>query len=757
MTVVDVDLRLLGIRHHGPGSARAVLDALESLRPRMVLVEAPADTTDALAWIGTAGLEPPVALLGHARSMPARAVFAPFAIFSPEWCAVSWANHHDVEVRAIDLPWAVSMALPASAADDAERPRDPVAELAAAAGDPDPERWWEDVVEHRRSGPAALEAVGEAMAEVRREEPTGPSDQLREAYMRRAIRTAIRDVTRAAEQARSSGSLAPDLDPTPVVAVVCGAWHVPALDPALTTVSDDAARLRGLPRTTVDTSWVPWTHRRLAAPDYGARVAHPGWYHHVFEHPGPDGVARFLVDAARLLRGAGIDTSPDHLVAATRAAEVLAVMRGRPRPGLVEALDSLEAVTGGLPIVLERLVLGDAVGRVPPEAPQAPLLRDVAAERRRLRLRPTAGVQVLELDLRTPTGLGRSRLLHRLDALGVGWGVSEEGRSSTGTFRETWRLHEDPETAIRLVERSAYGVTVAAAASAYLADRARAATDPADLARMVDLALLADLPDAVGPLVSELASRAASAPDLGRVIDALAPLARAQRYGDVRGTQAAAVAVVFDGLVVRVLAGLSAAARSLDDDAAVTFVDRLSAVAAALALADHPARGTDLDRVLRALADPPVDGRVHGAVQGRAARLRYDRRSATPAETVRRLGRALTPGTPVPAGARFLDGFLGGGGTVLVHDRGLLEVIDAWLCGLEPEAFAEVVPLLRRTFGTFGTVERRRLGALLAGPVPDRDQGSPVDTELDPARVALALETVRHLLGLVVHPSAVEP
>ncbi|MCF8248073.1 MAG: hypothetical protein K9J46_23150, partial [Saprospiraceae bacterium] len=36
-------LHLLGIRHHGPGSAKAVLSALEANPPDCLLVEAPAD------------------------------------------------------------------------------------------------------------------------------------------------------------------------------------------------------------------------------------------------------------------------------------------------------------------------------------------------------------------------------------------------------------------------------------------------------------------------------------------------------------------------------------------------------------------------------------------------------------------------------------------------------------------------------------------------------------------------------------------
>ena len=496
--------------------------------------------------------------------------------------------------------------------------------LAAAAGEPDAERWWDDVVEHRGDGLVAFEAVADAMAAVRSGTVPSLGEARREAHMRRAIRAAVNDGYAT-------------------VAVVCGAWHVPALDTAATPAATDNATLRGLPKVKVGVSWVPWTHRRLAAATgYGAGVRHPGWYDHVFRHPGPDGVTRFFVDAAQLLRGAGMAASPDHLIAASRMAETLSVLRGRPRPGLDEVLDSADAVMGGLPLVRRRLVVGEAIGEVPAGAPQVPLARDLLARQRRVRLKPKAEPAVVELDLRTPNGLARSHLLHQLVALGVGWGALEEGRGTSGTFRETWRVAWEPELSVRLVELAAHGTTVEQAATNRLVERAANADGLLELAAALDLALLAHLADAVEPIVVQLSARAANDPDVGQLMAALGPLAHAQRYGDVRATDVSALRTVFDGLVVRVLAGVVVACASLDDAAARVMVERLSGVQAALALVDHPARHAGLTEVLGHLAD----GRAHGLVQGRATRLLHDGDDWDAARVERRLSRALSSGTP---------------------------------------------------------------------------------------------------------------
>jgi hypothetical protein len=706
------------------------LAALDEIRPTVVLVEVPADLQPTLSWIGHPELIPPVALLGSVVAEPARAIFAPFASFSPEWQGIRWANERGIEVRAIDLPLAVTFAATDQgeiAADSA--PPDPLRALAAAAGDPDPERWWEDVIEHRGDGRPAFAAVAEAMAAAR--EGTIPSigEERREAHMRRAIRAAIKDDHRA-------------------IAVICGAWHVAELDvtdpDSPHTVKADTATLRGSPKVKIGAAWVPWTHRRLTqASGYGAGVESPGWYRHVFTHPGPEGVARFFVDAAQVLRERGLPASPDHLIAGTRLADTLATMRGRPRPGLAEVLDAADSVMGGLDVVRNELVIGDSLGSVPEDAPQVPLARDLTKAQKSARLRPEAAARTIEVDLRTPTGLRKSHLLHRLLALGVPWGVPEAGRGSSGTFRETWRLAWEPELSIRLVERSGYGTTVASAASARLIERGREATALNELVSVLESALFADLPQAVHPCVELLADRAATDPDVGQLMDAIVPLANTLRYGDVRGTDASSMRSVFDGIVVRILAGVSTASRQLDDDAAAVMVERLSGVQAALAVLSHRARERAFPTVLAEVTNARTG---HGLVQGRAARLLHDGGTWTNLDVERRLSQALSPGTPPAVGAAFIEGFLAGSGTVLVHDAELLGVVDRWLSSLPPAAFDTVFVLLRRTFGAFEAAERRQIMTLLLGRVPQRIVGFGADVDAD--RAAAVLQTVRHMLGI---------
>lgn len=100
-----------GIRHHGPGCARSLLRALDALAPDCVLVEGPPDAQAVLAALLSEQMQPPVALLSYCPDEPQRAVYHPFAVFSPEWQALRWALLKQVPVSFIDLPVMHQMAL----------------------------------------------------------------------------------------------------------------------------------------------------------------------------------------------------------------------------------------------------------------------------------------------------------------------------------------------------------------------------------------------------------------------------------------------------------------------------------------------------------------------------------------------------------------------------------------------------------------------------------------------------------------------
>ena len=64
------DIRLFGIRHHGPGSARSLRAALDALNPDCLLIEGPPDADALIPLSLHAAMAPPVALLVYRPDRP---------------------------------------------------------------------------------------------------------------------------------------------------------------------------------------------------------------------------------------------------------------------------------------------------------------------------------------------------------------------------------------------------------------------------------------------------------------------------------------------------------------------------------------------------------------------------------------------------------------------------------------------------------------------------------------------------------------
>ncbi|MBB4845375.1 hypothetical protein HNP55_003925 [Paucibacter oligotrophus] len=745
-------VRYFGIRHHGPGCARSLLRALQDFAPELVLVEGPPEGEALLPFVLAPGMRPPVALLSHCPDESRLAVYHPFAEFSPEWQALRWAAQQGVPLRFIDLPLVHGLALEkarreaeleaAEASEDAAAPQasDPLDWLAHAAGYADGEAWWNHRVEEGSDGEDLFAAINEAMcalraewSETRRGEHAQRREALREAFMRQCVRAAQKE-----GHAR--------------IAVVCGAWHLGGLQgPA--TAKADAALLKGLPKLKVQSTWVPWTYRHLAAASgYGAGVQAPGWYEHLWQC-GQSGAPRsvgWLSRVARLMRERDLDCSSAHLIEAARLADALAALRERPAPGLEELHEACRTVlTLGDETVLRfihtELVVGDRLGAVPSDVPTVPLQRDLEQAQKSLRLKPEATQKTLDLDLRNANDLARSQLLHRLNLLGLDWGsLAKVGRSSRGTFHELWTLQWQPEYALALIEASQWGQTVAQAASARVLDRCARAEGLEELSALVDQVLLAQLPEATAAAAAALEARAALTGDTPQLLAALAPLANVYRYGNVRQTDAALVGHVLDSLILRAAISLPLACSALDDAAADALRKLLLGAHAAVGLREGEAQTRSWQQALAQLGRSRA---AHQLLQGVATRLLLDAGVWASEEVAQAIALQLSSGAEPARAAAWLDGFLNRNAVVLLHDAKVWRLVDDWLAGLSEAHFVSVLPLVRRSFAAFEAGERRDLAQRAAqGGQPQAPIA--IAPAWDEARAALALPLLRQLLGV---------
>jgi len=770
----ETDVQVFGIRHHGPGSARSVLAALKELKPDCILVEGPPEADSLVSLVEREDMKPPVALLVYSPDNPRQAVYFPFAQFSPEWQAIRYGVNNYIPVKFMDLPMANWMALEEQrktelleqvnklkeGQEDEEESdseiepfklsdlepahpaqklpsisKDPLSWLARAANVSDGERWWEQMVERRRDTRDLFAAVNEAMSGLReslKDDVTGKHDRdeaYREAYMRQTIR-----------QARKDGYKN--------IAVICGAWHTPALS-QMPPAAEDAKLLKGLPKTKVTATWIPWTHSRLSYESgYGAGIVSPGWYQHLWDHDEKI-IEKWMSKVARFLRDKDLDASSAHIIETVRLAETLASMRGHSAAGLSELNEATKAVLcfgddTPLKLIHKELIIGDQLGEVPADTQGTPLARDLEVQQKSLRLKAETGEKILDLDLRKDIDRGKSHLLHRLNLLGIKWGITEKSKRKSGTFHEVWNLKWEPEFAITLIEASVWGRTVLEASESKARDKADKDPTLEDLTKLLDLVLLADLPKAIEHVMEKVKSVSATASDISHLMTALMPLAQIARYGNVRKTDVDTVNGVISSMVARICTGLPAYCSSLNDDSAEIVFESIIQVNSAIGLLNDQEQLNLWNECLQKIL---LEANMHGLISGRAARLLLDAKLFTQDEIQKYFSLALSLAQEPSRAAAFAEGFLHGSGLVLIHDSALLEIVDTWICGLHGEQFTQVLPLMRRTFSTFTPPERRQIGERIKqGQVVARKSAPLI--EINHERGNLALPTVAMLLGL---------
>jgi hypothetical protein len=735
-----MSVHLFGIRHHGPGCARSLAQALSALAPDCILIEGPPEA-DALAqYAGHADLVPPVALLLYAPADPQRAAFYPFAAYSPEWQALRYASEHGVDVRFCDLPQAHRFAVRATReeADAKEKQEelrdelqtDPLRWLARAAGYGDTETWWDHLVEQRSDSLGLFAAIAEMMTALRNEAgpPTDELEAKREAWMRTTIRQAVKEGRER-------------------IAVVCGAWHVPALA-TLPSAKSDADILRGLAKEKVAATWVPWTHGRLTfASGYGAGVTAPGWYHHLWHHRERASL-HWLTEVATLLRRHDLDASSAHVIEAARLADTLAALRDRPRPGLDELMEAVRAVfcydsDAPLRLIRRELLVDEALGTVPDDVPAVPLAQDVAAQQKRLRMPVRASMTELDLDLRQPAHLEKSVLLHRLALLGVAWGRQLQVRGRTGTFHEQWQLAWEPEFAVDLIAASRWGGTLENAATALAAERAAQAQTLPELTRLMETILLADLRAAVDPLMARIQEVGTLTPDVGLLLAALPSLVNVLRYGSARNVDTQALGSVVDGLVARACIALPYGLRGVADDAAAALLGQIIAADQAVRLLQDETHAAAWFEALEAGATSDLS---HPLLAGRCGRILTEQGRWNSERAARQLALRCSPTVPPLVSAHWLEGFLQGSGALLAHSDPLWNIVNSWLLAQPDDVFTELLPLLRRTVATFSPPERRALGER-AAHAGGTTVGAVAATAVDMDRARRVLPILHTLFG----------
>ncbi len=732
-------LHVVGVRHHSPACARLVEGTILAIRPRLVLIEGPADMNGRLDEL-LLDHEPPIALFTfYHHEERTHASWSPFCRHSPEWVALRMARAVGAAPFFMDLPaWTEPFAGVRNRYSDHHEGDERISRTLSALCErfrvDDADALWDHLFEL----PLPLEELAARLdayfEELRGDMPGGPRDGPREDFMLRWIGWALGETERP--DSRLDGD----------VVVVCGGFHAPVLRRAIPERSGPPAPAPPDTGARSGTYLVPYSFRRLDSfTGYESGMPSPAFYDTVWEAGPAAAPERMLRSAAERLRGREQPVSAADLIAASTLAAALARTRGHlclARTDLLDGLagalvkDALDAplpwsYRGPLrprtdPLLVEVVAAfsGERSGRLDPRTPRPPLLADVAAWLAAHDLEPARAVRSVPLDLTTEDDRERSRGLHRLRVLGIPGFDRTAGPAPGGSdagCTEVWRISDVFERESALIEAAAWGATLASAAAARLEEALLAAEGRlAALAAVLAEAVFIGL-DGLGSRVLEQVAlevhREPSFTELGAATELLTGLWRHDPLLGARGARQLGVILeaAFDrGLWL--LEGILGESEPADPEV-------LRAIAALRDLVRFGAGRLAVDPVRaaavmeRRAADPQAPPAVRGAALGVLWSLGLSESNPTdrtdPTDLEDRAIRAVRAAALPAVLGDFLAGLFALARGEVVCAVALVGAINEALTGLGCEDFLIALPALRLAFSFFPPAEREEIAVLV--------------------------------------------
>jgi hypothetical protein len=785
------------VRHHSPAGARLLRRLARALRPAAVLIEGPSDFNSRLDELALPH-RLPIAIYSYLR-LPdgtARGAFYPFCVYSPEWQALQVARELGCPAEFIDLPWAALARDQQGShryADGELRRSRYIPQLCRNLGVEDFDALWDRLfeVDPRLSVEDYLKRAHQLCYYARTLDRAVPAvDVRREAFMAGRVRAAL-------------GRLGPEGGP---LLVVTGGFHAYAL----------YARLRGLPfeRGAGDAegaqgaegaegdgareheqgqggiALTPFTYERLdGLSGYDAGMPSPGFYHAVWESrageggevsgggEGPDRLAyRGLLErAVGEVRARGQPVSTADLIAVQALATGLAALRGHEEVWRRDVVDGIsgalikDEVVGGLVHPLLEAVYesfrGRERGALASGTALPPLVLDIRRRLEALQLQARPQERTLDLDLASPAGLERSRVLHQLRVLAIPGFERLEGtdfalRDDLSRAWERWRWRWSPSFEAGCIEAAPYGATLPEASEAVLRERALAMqrSAPAAALLLLDAALMglmgelelagrgggsgeaADrragrgggngeassrLAGQLAGVRDRLASLIRAEPDFGALTRALGHLLYLFRYDHFLGAAGAPAAGAL--LAEAFQRGLWLMQQLGPGTPDVDVLQGVRSILDAyLACAGPPATpGFARETVVETLQRVAADALSAPALRGACAGALWTLGEQDSAGLIAGLRASAGPARPEGMGD-YLTGLFTLAREAVQRDPALLAGVDGILLGYDDDAFLEALPALRLAFSFFTPREKHYLAQTLveagggeATPLPD--------------------------------------
>lgn len=728
--VTDGRVVYFPVRHHSPGCALHLRQAIKRYNPDIILIEGPSDSHELLPYIADSNSVAPFCIYYSYDDKEGRVndgkekyrAYYPFLDYSPELVAIREATARNVPVRFIDLPYAVRLVNRKE--EEAETQyyynenkefevNTYTAMIAARAGCRSFAEFWESRYELDAAGmdndafARNIFYLGYYMRMAT--PPTEASykeDVLRERYM-------------AAEINKS-------LSHHQKILVVAGAFHIKGLMESLKT--NEPLSLKPVNKENVASYLMPYTFREADSKSgYAAGMPFPAFYQTIWEKGNFDNVVLdYIVKTARYARKAQSISLPDE-INAFMMARSLAVLRGKPSPGVYELLDGVKSafVKGDINATstfeidfLLRLLSGMGAGKVVANDHIPPVVIEFRALCSTHRIKTsTIERQEMTLDIiKNPTHYRKSRFLHQLLFLETSFCTLQSGpdyvnQKDRNLVRETWVCRYSTQVETRLIDLSVYGTSLSQICASLIERDFKDSMTAEGLGKLlisVQVMGIEGFYTQYEETIRQIISGEKNFVNLCKLISSLEYLLNMQRLMD--GEEEPLVPELCK-MAFNEAIGQIAAVRQTTEDEEQLICEQMRNLYGFVLSSPRYDTAAFNDAVGKVVDDSFSNSRFFGVCLA----IRYKEGFIEQQAFCNQISAYLTTSITQPEqAASFVCGLFLVARDVLFADSHILEALDRVIGGADNETFLTILPNLRYAFTSFLPAELERLGRTVA-------------------------------------------
>ncbi len=727
-------INYFGVRHLSPSSSYHLIEFLEKVQPKAILIEGPIDANSLINDIVSNKVTLPIAILAYTNQLPINSVIYPFAEYSPEYQGLLWAKKNNLFVSFIDLPTNISITKYRK--DELEEDEEIKAQenlttyykksnnaynyLASSFHEENYDEYWESNFEQIESLDEYLEKINVQSSLMRnhleKEEEKLAIDKykhniLREKFMVKNIMEVVNK----------------GYDPREIV-VLSGAYHVSGF---ANVEKYDDVEFEKIKTSDTSITLMPYSYYKLSSVSgYGAGNKSPRYYENLWKARVKKSLSNsssdYLVRLGAILRKKGFTASTASVIESVRLSKTLSVIRNHKYPTYDDIKDS--AITclgeGSIASIAESLAMlniGTKIGNLEEGVSKTPIQDDFNRQLKSLNLGKYKKLvpEEIKLDLRENVkvkskekaflDLNRSIFFNKLELLGIEFCKKVRKSQDSGSWAEIWLLAWSPEVEISVIEAIFKGETIDIATAFETAERLKNAGKISDVAEIIKIAYNCNLVDVVKESINVLDDLFIENNDFAETCETMNILYNIIKYKDIRNVDISDCERLFQKVYTRARLLLYESS-NCDDNQGKIFINYINNL---YNISQELPELVNYELLLKEIEKTAFDDSKNPMVSGICFSILMEKNKITTTEISNELSRRLSIGSHADLGASWFMG-------VCKRNRyGLLSKVDIWqslddyLNSLADEEFKRVVIFFRRTFMDFTPKEKNGVVELL--------------------------------------------